>query len=118
MKNASIILLSAGVLFVGFSLVTPLLFFLIGAMLDKSFDVSALLQMEYALIAFVGLLMLILGSIFSKKVSPTIIISSTIALLAIVVSPKVSSFIVTGCYYLSLLTAFSVGSARLHREHS
>lgn len=114
MKNSGIVLLSAGVLFVGFSLITPLLFFLIGALLDKNFDMSLLLQMEYALIAFVGLFMLILGSIFSKKTSLTIIISSTVALLAIVVAPKLNSSLVTGCYYIYLVTAISVGIARLH----
>ena len=119
MRNAGTILLSTGVLLIGFALFTPLLFFLIGLLLDKTGDGSLLLQMEYALVSFVGLALLILGSIFSQKVSATLIISSSVALLAIVVSglEGLIGWIVTGCYYLSLFTALGVAIGILHTRH-
>jgi|GEM_PF-4556203 len=122
MKNAGTILLSAGVLLVGFSLLTPLLFFLIAALLDKTLDGSILLQMEYALFSLIGIALLILGSCFSTKTSMTIIISSVVALLSMVgcflaSNPKtVFDWIVIACYYLSLLTTLSMGIAILHKR--
>ena len=124
MKNAATILLSAGVLLVGFALLTPLLFFLIGLLLDKGSDGSILLEMEYAPLSFLGLVLLILGSIFSAKFSLPIIVTSGVAALSLVGSflasnPKCTfDWIVTGCYYLSLLLALSVGIAILNTRHS
>ncbi len=119
MRNSGIILLSAGVLLIGFSLLTPLLFFLIEAALNKSSDASVLLQMEHALLSCIGLALLILGSIFSKKISLPIIISSSVALLALAVSGRegLLGLIITGCYYLSLLTSFGFAIAILHTSH-
>ena len=124
MKNAGTILLSAGVLLVGFALITPLLFFLIGLLLDKGSDGSILLEMEYAPLSSLGLVLLILGSLFSAKFSLPIIITSGVAVLSMVGSylasyPKGAfDWIVTGCYYLSLVIALSVGIAILNTRHS
>lgn len=124
MKNVATILLSVGVLFVGFALLTPLLFFLIGLLLNKIGDTSVLLQMEYALISFIGLAMLVTGSIFSAKFLIPTIASFAVATLAIAVSfvansPKgIFDWIVIGCYYLSLFTALGMGIAILHIKHS
>ena len=124
MKNAGTILLSAGVLLVGFALITPLLFFLIEVILGKTGDASILLEMEYASLSFIGLGMIVVGSFFSPKRSPIIIVSSVVAALAMVGSflasnPKCTfDWIVTGCYYLSLITALSVGIVILHTRHS
>lgn len=123
MKNSGTILLSAGLLLVGFSLLTPLLFFLIGFLLDKSGDGSMLLQMEHASLSLVGLVLLILGSIFSTRISLAVIISSAIAILVIAASYVVTTshetfgWIVTGGYYLSLLTAFILAIVVLHMQH-
>ncbi len=122
MRNTGIIFLSAGVLFVGFALLTPLLFFLIGALLEHSFDLTILLGMEYALLSCIGLVLLILGYLFSAKWSPSIIVSSGIATLAMVLclvasEPKgVFYWIVRGCYFLSLLTALGMGIGILHTK--
>jgi len=120
MKNVGTILLAAGVLLVGFALITPLLFFLIGLLLDKGSDASMLIQMKYALLSFFGLVLLIFGSLISTKFSLPIIVSSGVAILSMVGSFLASNpmctfdWIVTGCYYLSLLIALSVGIAILH----
>jgi len=122
MKNVGTILLAAGVLLVGFALITPLLFFLIGLLLDKGSDASMLIQMKYALLSFFGLVLLIFGSLISTKFSLPIIVSSGVAILSMVGSflasnPKCTfDWIVTGCYYLSLLIALSVGIAILHTK--
>jgi len=122
MKNVGTILLAAGVLLVGFALITPLLFFLIGLLLDKGSDASMLIQMKYALLSFFGLVLLIFGSLISTKFSLPIIVSSGVAILSLVGSflasnPKCTfDWIVTGCYYLSLLIALSVGIAILHTK--
>lgn len=122
MKNVGTILLSAGVLFVGFALLTPLLFFLIGLLLDKRVDGNILLQMEYALLSFMGIVLLSLGSVFSVKLSLPIIVSSVVASLSMVVSIYANKsrntfdWIVTGCYYISLLVALGAGIAILHTK--
>ncbi len=124
MKNVGTILLSAGVLFVGFALLTPLLFFLIGLLLDKRVDGNILLQMEYALLSFMGIVLLSLGSVFSVKLSLPIIVSSVVASLSMVVSIYANKsrntfdWIVTGCYYISLLVALGAGIAILHTKKS
>lgn len=127
MKNTGTILLSAGVLFVGFSLFTPLLFFLIGALLDNSYDTSILLQMEYAFLSCIGVVLLVLGSILSLNVSLarilSAIISSSLVILAYVVSFAIKdgaglfAWIVTACHYLALVTAFGIGISILHTKH-
>ncbi len=122
MKNAGIILVSGGVLLIGFSLLTPLLFFLIEVCLDNSADGSILLQMEHAALSCIGLGLLILGSLFFRRKSLTIILSSVVAVLVIVVSYLTSvpagffGWIVTGGYYLALFTAFSAGIMLLHAQ--
>ncbi len=122
MKNRGTILLSSGVLLVGFSLLTPLLFFLIEGLLGKGFETSVLLEMEYAFLSFLGLVLLVLGSIFSAKFSPSIIISSGMASLAMVGAqfasdPKgVFDWVITGLYYCSLLGSFAAGMVILHRS--
>lgn len=124
MRNIGTILLSAGVLLVGFSFLSPLLFFLIEATLGTSGDTGMLLEMEHAAISFVGLLLLALGSIFSEKRSPLIIASSSLAGLALVSSFFVTDpkgafrWVVTCCYYLGILTAFGAGIATLHKKGS
>ncbi len=120
MKNVGTIILSAGVLLVGFALLTPLLFFLIGAVLDKNCDGSVLLEMEYALFSLIGLVLLVAGSLFTAKFSLSLIVSSGIATLSMVgsylaINPRtVFGWVVTGCYYISQLIALSVGIAILH----
>lgn len=120
MKNAPTILLSSGVLLVGFALCTPLLFFLIGLSLNNASDGSILLGMEYALLSFVGLVLLVLGSLFSKQHTLAMGITSGVAALAMVgclsaSDPKsVFDWFVSGCYYLSLLVALGVSIAILH----
>lgn len=124
MRNAGTILLSTGVLLIGFALFTPLLFFLIGLLLDKTGDGSLLLQMEYALLSLIGLALLVVGSTFSVKFTTPLIVPSIVAILAIAGSyyakePKeIIDWIVIGCYYLSLLVAFGVGIANLHVQRS
>ena len=119
MRNTGIILLSAGVLLVGFALLTPLLFFLIGWVLDSTSDISILLGMECAPLSFLALVLLVLGSLFSRKHTLTIGIISVVATLAMVIClsptfPKGTiSVIARGCYYLSLLIALGLGIAIL-----
>ncbi len=120
MKNASTILLSAGVLLVGFTLITPLLFFVIGLVVNNTSDTSIFLEMEYAFLSLIGMVFLILGSVFSGRFYLAIIIASVVAATAMVGSvlanyPKDTfGLVVIGCYYLSLLIALSVGIAILH----
>ncbi len=120
MKNASTILLSAGVLLVGFTLITPPLFFLIGLVVNKISDTSMLLEMKYAFLSLIGMVLLILGSVLSGRFYLAIIVSSVFAAMAMVgsflaTSPKDPfGLVVIGCYYLSLLIALSVGIAILH----
>ncbi|NBK20651.1 MAG: hypothetical protein EOM68_01335 [Spirochaetia bacterium] len=120
MKNAPTILLSAGVLLVGFTLLTPLLFFLIGFLLDKHGNGSILLGMDYAFLSFGGLVLLVLGSLFAKRYALVIGITSGVATLAMVgcfyaTEPKgLFDWFVSGCYYLSLLVALGVSIAILH----
>lgn len=123
MKNGGILLLSAGVLLVGFALLTPLLFFLIGFVLDNTIDGGILLGMECSPLSFLGLVLLVLGSLFSKKHALAIGIISIVATLAMVMClsstfPKGTiSMIASGCYYLSLLVALGLGIAILHTKH-
>ncbi|MGB4405685.1 MAG: hypothetical protein WBI82_02380 [Sphaerochaeta sp.] len=124
MKNAGTILLSAGVMLVGFALFTPLLFFLIGALLGKGNGGSALQEMEYALLSLIGLVLLVVGSLMSAKFTLPISISSGVAALSMVGfflanNPKtVFDWIVTGCYYFFQLVALSVGIAILHTRQA
>ena len=120
MKNAVTILLSAGVLLVGFALLTPLLFFLIETYLGKGSEGSVLQEMGYALLSFIGLVLLVVGSLLSAKFMLPISISSGVAALSMVgfflaSNPKTAfDWVVTGCYYLSQLIALSMGIAILH----
>lgn len=124
MRNIGTILLSAGILFVSFTLLTPLLFFFIDLLLEKSGDGAALLEMKYTFLSMAGLMLLVLGSVRSSKFPATIIVSSIVATLALVLSffasdPRhVFDWIVIGCYYISLLIAVSVGIALLHTANT
>ncbi|MBI9094101.1 MAG: hypothetical protein JEY71_04365 [Sphaerochaeta sp.] len=124
MKNAGTILLSAGVMLVGFSLLTPLLFFFIGALLGKGSEGSVLQEMGYALLSLIGLVLLVVGSLVSAKFTLPMSIFSGVATLSMVVcflasNPKtVFGWVVTGCYYFSQLVALSVGIAILHTRQA
>ncbi|HKL59714.1 MAG TPA: hypothetical protein VJ863_07435 [Sphaerochaeta sp.] len=123
MKNTGVILLSAGVLLIGFALLTPLLLFLIGLVLHNTVDGSMLLEMECSPLSFIGLVLLVPGSLVSRKHSLGIGIASGVALLAMVgcLSPTfpkgIVSMIATICYYLSLFVALGLGIAILHTKH-
>lgn len=120
MKNVGTILLSAGVMLVGFTLLTPLLFFLIGALLGKGSEGSVLSEIAHAHLSLIGLVLLVAGSLLSAKFTLPILVSSGVAILSMVCflfasNPKtVFGWIVTGCFYLSQLFALSVGIAILH----
>ena len=124
MKNLGTILLSAGVLLLGFSLLTPLLFFFIEALVGKGFDLDELLGMQYALLSSIALVLLVLGSKFSNKFSISITILSVMTALAMVGSFSASDprgvldWVVTGCYYLLLLIILGRGIIMLHRQPS
>ena len=124
MKNSDTILLSLGVLLVGFALLTPLLFFLIGLLLKKGGDTGILLEMEYAFLSFIGIVLLILGTVFSARFLFPMIMVAVVASISLVCiflasDPRgVFDWIVMGCYYLSLLVALILGMAILHTTSS
>ncbi|MDT4762684.1 hypothetical protein [Sphaerochaeta sp. PS] len=125
MRNIGTILISLGVLLIGFALLTPLLFFLIALLLGKASDASLLLGMQYALLSSAGVALVFVGSLLTSSVTLLLGFSfffSALSLVGSLVAPLLNGTrdlffqIAQMLFFASQLVALCCGIALLHRN--
>ena len=126
MGKAGLVFLSIGTLLLGFLLFSPILFALIGVFVQKRFLFDYLLTSELGIVAFIGIALVLFGSLLERKVQVLLVVFLFLSVFALGVCAFGNQFfgrkpslifLFLGIYNLSLLGVFACGVQNLHQIH-